>query len=137
MTTVRLPDTSTYTTTELVSCLVAPHQPVPTDQKVDRQQGSSQQINTAGHSTPLTITSVQLNGTGRPDLVHRISVRDEEAAGHRLARSLLATTNPGGKALILSVARRPRQSHHNIDAFVEYRSRYRSASRFHQRQPTQ
>jgi hypothetical protein len=32
----------------------------------------------------------------------------------RLARSLLAATNPGRKALILSVARRPRQSHHNI-----------------------
>jgi hypothetical protein len=55
----------------------------------------------------------------------------------RLAKSLLAATNPGGKALILSVARRPRQSHHNIVNFVEYRSRYRSASRFHQRQPTQ
>jgi hypothetical protein len=52
---------------------------MPEDQKVDRQQGGSRQINTAGHSTPLTITSVQLNGTGRPVLVHRISVRDEEA----------------------------------------------------------
>jgi hypothetical protein len=41
------------------------------------------------------------------------------------------------KALIISVARRPRQSHHNIVTFVEYRSRYRSASRLHQRQPTQ
>ena len=34
-----------------------------------------------GHSTPLAITSVQLNGTGRPVLVHRISVRDEEVVG--------------------------------------------------------
>src|SRR6478672_12036129 len=56
--------------------------PVPTDQKVDWQQGGSRQINTTGHSTPLAITSVQLNGTGRPVLVHRISVRDEEAAIH-------------------------------------------------------
>ena len=56
------------------------HPSVPTDQKVDWQQGGSRQINTTGHSTPLTITSVQLNGTGRPVLVHRISVRDEEVA---------------------------------------------------------
>ena len=33
LTTVGLPDTSTYTTIELVSCLVTPP-PVPTDQKV-------------------------------------------------------------------------------------------------------
>jgi hypothetical protein len=33
---------------------------VPTDQKVDWQQRGSRQINTTGHSTPLTITSVQL-----------------------------------------------------------------------------
>jgi hypothetical protein len=49
------------------------------DQKVDWQQGGSRLINTTGHSTSLTITSMQLNGTGRPVLVHRISVRDEEA----------------------------------------------------------
>ena len=55
--------------------------PVPTDQKVDWQQGGSRQINTTGHSTSLAITSVQLNGTGRPVLVHRISVRDEEVVG--------------------------------------------------------
>jgi hypothetical protein len=29
----------------------------------------------------LTITSAQFNGTNRPVLVHRISVRDEEAVG--------------------------------------------------------
>ena len=58
--------------------------PVPTDQKVDWQQGGSRQINTTGHSTPLAITSVQLNGTGRPVLVHRISVRDEEVVGTHL-----------------------------------------------------
>ena len=57
------------------------HPSVPTDQKVDWQQGGSRQINTTGHSTPLAITSVQLNGTGRPVLVHRISVRDEEVVG--------------------------------------------------------
>jgi hypothetical protein len=54
---------------------------VSTDQKVDRQHGGSRQINTTAHSTPLTITSVQLNGTGRPGLVYRISVRDEEVVG--------------------------------------------------------
>jgi hypothetical protein len=80
MTTVGLRDTSTYTTVELVSCLVTPPA-VPTDQRVDWQQGGSRQINTTGHSTPLAITSVQLNGTGRPVLVHRISVRDEEVVG--------------------------------------------------------
>jgi hypothetical protein len=77
MTTVGLPDTSAYPTLELVSCLIA-QSAVPTDQKVDWQQGGSRQINTTGHSTSLAITSVQLNGTGRPILVHRISVRDEE-----------------------------------------------------------
>ena len=50
-----------------------------TDQRVDWQQRGSRQINTTRHSTPLVITSVQLNGTGRPVLVHRISVRDEKA----------------------------------------------------------
>jgi hypothetical protein len=80
MTTVGLPDTSAYPTLELVSCLIAPSA-VPTDQKVDWQQGGSRQINTTGHSTSLAITSVQLNGTGRPVLVHRISVRDEEVVG--------------------------------------------------------
>jgi hypothetical protein len=50
---------------------------VPTDQAVNWQQGGSGQINTKGYSTPLTITSVQLNGTGRPVLLHRISVRDD------------------------------------------------------------
>jgi hypothetical protein len=54
---------------------------VPMDQNVDWQQGGSRLINTTGHSTSLTITSMQLNGTGRPVLVHRISVRDEEAVG--------------------------------------------------------
>jgi len=83
MTTVGLPDTSAYPTLELVSCLIAPSA-VPTDQKVDWQQGGSRQINTTGHSTSLAITSVQLNGTGRPVLVHRISVRDEEVVGTHL-----------------------------------------------------
>jgi hypothetical protein len=53
--------------------------PVPTDQKVDWQRGGSRQIDTARYSTPLTITSAQFNGTNRTVLVHRISVRDEEA----------------------------------------------------------
>ena len=66
-----LRDTSTYTTVELA---MPGHW----------QQGGSRQINTTGHSTPLTITSVQLNGTGRPVLVHRISVRDEEVVGTHL-----------------------------------------------------
>jgi hypothetical protein len=90
MTTVGLPDASTYTTIEVVSCLIA-HRPVPTDQKVDWQQGGIRQINTTGHSTPLTITSVQLNGTGRPVLVHRISVRDKEAVGSNPATPTGAT----------------------------------------------
>jgi hypothetical protein len=38
---------------------------IPTDQKVDWQQEGSRQINTTGHSTPLAITSVQLDGIGR------------------------------------------------------------------------
>jgi hypothetical protein len=62
------------------------HRPVPMDQKVDWQQGGSRLINTTGHSTSLTITSMQLNGTGRPVLVHRISVRDEEASPLSAAR---------------------------------------------------
>ena len=83
MTTFGLRDTSTstYTTVELVSCLVTPLARA-YGSKVDWQQGGNRQINTTGHSTPLAITSVQLNGTGRPVLVQRISVRDEEAAGH-------------------------------------------------------
>jgi hypothetical protein len=52
MTTVGLPDASTYTTRELVSCLVTPS-PVPTDQRVDWQQGGSRQISTTGHSSHL------------------------------------------------------------------------------------
>jgi hypothetical protein len=51
---------------------------VPMDQNVDWQQGGSRLINTTGHSTSQ-ITSMQLNGTGRPVLVHRVSVRDQEA----------------------------------------------------------
>ena len=78
-----------------------PTNPDGRDRRVDWQQRGSRLINTTEHSTSLPITSMQLNGTGRPVLVHRISVRDEEAARHRLARSFLAATNPGGKALIL------------------------------------
>ena len=80
MTTVGLPDTFTYTTTELVSCLVEPSACASGSQG-DGQQGGSRLINTTGHSTSLAITSMQLNGTGRPVLVHRISVRDEDAGG--------------------------------------------------------
>jgi hypothetical protein len=62
----------------------------------DGQQEGSRQINTTGHSTPLTITSVQLNGTGRPVPVHRISVREEEVvqrdANHLRIRSLPASS---------------------------------------------
>jgi hypothetical protein len=62
---------------------------VPMDQKIDWQQGGSRLINTTGHSTSLTIPSMQLNGTGRPVLVHRISVRDEEAVGSNPATPTL------------------------------------------------
>ncbi len=63
---------------------------------LDRQQRGSRQVNTTGHSTPLTITSVQLNGTGRPVLVYRISVRDEEAVGSitRATVTRLSSTHP-------------------------------------------
>ena len=104
MTTVGLPDTPP--TRQLNSRRATSRQPPErTDQKVDWQQGGSRQINTRGHSTPLTITSAQLNGTGRPVLVHRISVRDEEAiqphgrhvgqgSGESVAQRLSTSRNP-------------------------------------------
>ena len=90
---------------------------MPTDQKVDRQQGSSKQINTTGHSTPLTITSVQLNGTGRPVLLHRISVWDEEA-----------TSKGGGHPLRAHASRLVRLSAGSLSAKIARKVPVRSAS---------
>jgi hypothetical protein len=61
-----------------------------------------------GHSTPLTITSMQLSDTGRPVLVHRISVRDEEAVGSNPATPTLKSLVAGSRKALGSLLQRTR-----------------------------
>ena len=128
----------------LTSRSAARRPPVPTDQKVDWQQGGSRQINTTGHSTPLAITSVQLNGTGRPVLVHRISVRDEEVVGTHLPMQPSDVPRGISSVQSLNTERLPASppvwaspTTRVLPAPLKYRSRYRSGFVPPQLQPTQ
>jgi hypothetical protein len=137
MTTVGLPDTLTYATVELASCLVTPSA---------RAYGSKGRLAARRQPTDQYDGALDTTGDhiGAPQWHWPTSPGTSNQRSGRRGRRPRGSPGPPwlprtleAKALILSVARRPRQSHHNIVTFVEYRSGYRSASRLHQRQPTQ